>query len=537
MTITTSDRLDALLQQMVGPETSFRTDQRRAIDAVTVDGARVLVVQRTGWGKSLVYWIATRVLRDRGEGPTVIISPLLALMRNQIAAAARIGLRAVTVNSGNRDAWPGIRTALAADEVDVLLVSPERLADEGFIRDTLPSIAGSIGLFVVDEVHCISDWGHDFRPDYRRIGAILDALPARTPVLGTTATANRRVITDIEAQLGEATVTIDGPLRRDSLRLGAHVIDDPAERMAWLSQHIPRLRGAGIVYCLTVDDTERVAAFLRQRGIDARAYSARLTESDREALELGLLADDFKVLVATVALGMGFDKPNLGFVIHYQRPGSAITYYQQVGRAGRGTDDAYGILLTGREDDEIARYFIHSAFPPVADIRAVIGELAGGRSRTLGELTSATKLHRKRVETIVRSLHVDGVVARERDRYSLTGEPWQEGVDRIARVIAMREAELAQMQAYVVHDGCLMAFLAQALDDPNAGPCGRCAPETGGFRWSEVDPEERRLAAAFLGTGSTVRKGPTTPARPRAARPKAVAKPRTRRAAKRPKAA
>ena len=243
----------------------------------------------------------------------------------------------------------------------------------------------------------------------------------------------------------------------------------------------PSSAASGIVYCLTVDDTERVAAFLRQRGIDARAYSARLGEDEREALELGLLADDFKVLVATVALGMGFDKPNLGFVIHYQRPGSAITYYQQVGRAGRGVDDAYGILLSGREDDEIARYFIHSAFPPVADIQAVIGELGPGRPWTLGELTAATKLHRKRVETIVRSLHVDGVVARDKDRYSLTGEPWQQGVDRIARVIAMREAELAQMQAYVEHDGCLMAFLARALDDPNAAPCGRCAPETGGF--------------------------------------------------------
>ena len=533
---TADDALDALLHQMVGPETTFRTDQRRAIEAVTIDGSRVLVVQRTGWGKSLVYWIATRVLRDRGEGPTVIISPLLALMRNQIAAAARIGLRAVTVNSSNRDAWPDIRAALAADEVDVLLVSPERLADEGFMRDTLPSIARSIGLFVVDEVHCISDWGHDFRPDYRRIGAILDALPARTPVLGTTATANRRVITDIEAQLGAATVTIDGPLRRDSLRLGAHVIDDPAERMAWLSQYIPKIRGAGIVYCLTVDDTERVAAFLRQRGIDARAYSARLSESDREALELGLLADDFKVLVATVALGMGFDKPNLGFVIHYQRPGSAITYYQQVGRAGRGVDDAYGILLSGREDDEIQRYFIHSAFPPVADIRAVIDELAVGRPRTLGELTSVTNLHRKRVETIIRSLHVDGVVARDKDHYSLTGEPWQEGVDRIARVIAMRESELAQMQAYVEHDGCLMAFLAEALDDPNAAPCGRCAPETGGFKWTTVDHEERRLAAAFLGSGAAVRKA----AKPRVARakaaPRSAAKPR-RIAPKRPKAA
>jgi ATP-dependent DNA helicase RecQ len=533
VTVDATDRLGALLHQMVGPGTTFRTDQRRAIEAVTIDGARVLVVQRTGWGKSLVYWIATRILRDRGEGPTVIISPLLALMRNQIAAAARIGLRAVTVNSGNRDAWPEIRAALASDEVDVLLISPERLADEGFMRDTLPSIAGEIGLFVVDEVHCISDWGHDFRPDYRRIGAILDALPARTPVLGTTATANRRVITDIEAQLGAATVTIDGPLRRDSLRLGTHVIDDPAERMAWLSQYIPKIRGAGIVYCLTVDDTERVAAFLRQRGIDARAYSARLSESEREALEQGLLADDFKVLVATVALGMGFDKPNLGFVIHYQRPGSAITYYQQVGRAGRGVDDAYGILLSGREDDEIARYFIHSAFPPVADIRAVIDELGSGRPRTLRELTAVTKLHRKRVETIIRSLHVDGVVARDKDRYSLTGDPWQEGVDRIARVIAMREAELAQMQAYVDHDGCLMAFLATALDDPNAAPCGRCAPETGGFRWTEVDHEERKVAAAFLGSGAAKRKAAKAPAKPRTSRkPSAKRRAPTRRSRK-----
>ncbi len=490
--------LDAILRRMLGPGAVFRPDQREAIEAILDDGSRVLVVQRTGWGKSIVYWLATRVRRDEGHGPTLIISPLLALMRNQIEMARRIGLRAVTVNSGNVEEWAEVRASLVRGEVDVLLVSPERLGNELFLREFLPSIEGSIGLFVVDEVHCISDWGHDFRPDYRRIGAILRELPPELPVLGTTATANRRVLDDVAAQLGTATRVITGPLRRTSLRLGAFRMRDQSERLAWLAQHLPGIPGTGIVYCLTIADTVRVADWLRSRGIDAQAYHAALEPEARTRLEDDLLANRMRVLVATVALGMGFDKPDLAFVIHYQRPGSAIAYYQQVGRAGRALDDAWGVVLSGREDDEIGEYFIATAFPPVAHQQAVVDALSGITSLTVPELEQALNLSRGRITAILKVLEVDGAVARVGGRYLRTTAAWEPDAERIEAVTARRRAELAEMRAYVEHRGCLMRFLSEALDDPDAGDCGRCATEDPGYLSAVVEPALVRDAITWL---------------------------------------
>ena len=395
-------------------------------------------------------------------------------MRNQIAMAGRLGLRALTINSGNVDEWAAVEEALAADAVDVLLISPERLANDDFMTRVLPPIRGSIGLFVVDEAHCISDWGHDFRPDYRRIGRLLRALPPRVPVLATTATANDRVVADVADQLGEGVEVIRGPLARDSLRLDAIPLADQAERLAWLAEQIPQLPGSGIVYCLTVADTQRVAAWLASRGIDARAYNADLTTPEREALEDALVDDEIKALVATVALGMGFDKPDLGFVIHYQRPGSAIAYYQQVGRAGRAVDRAYGILLSGREDDEIADYFIRNAFPPTVNMQEILRALEAVDSATVAKLERTVNLSRGRIEQALKLLEIDGAVANERGRYSRTSMPWSQDEERIARVIATRRAELAEMRAYVTHDGCRMEYLIRLLDDPVAAPCGQC---------------------------------------------------------------
>ncbi len=483
---------------MLGPDTAFRPDQREAIEAVIADGARVLVVQRTGWGKSVVYWLATRVRRDQGHGPTLIISPLLALMRNQIEMASRIGLRAVTVNSGNVEEWEEVRLALTRDEVDVLLVSPERLGNERFLREFLPSIEGSLGLFVVDEVHCISDWGHDFRPDYRRIGAILRELPPGLPVLGTTATANRRVLQDVATQLGAGARVIAGPLRRPSLRLGAFRMRDQSERLAWLAQHLPEIPGTGIVYCLTIADTDRVADWLRARGIDAQAYHAALEPEARARLEDDLLANRVRVLVATVALGMGFDKPDLAFVIHFQRPGSVIAYYQQVGRAGRALDDAWGVVLSGREDDEIGEYFISTAFPPVAHQRAVVDALSGPHALTVPELEQALNLSRGRISAILKVLEVDGAVERVGGRFIRTTAAWEPDAERIESVTTRRREELAQMRAYVDHRGCLMRFLAMALDDPDETDCGRCATEDPGYLSRSVEPALVREATDWL---------------------------------------
>lgn len=348
----------SLLRQMLGPDAEFRPGQWEAVDKLVAQRGRVLVVQRTGWGKSLVYFLATRLLRDQGAGPTLLISPLLALMRNQIEMAECIGIHAATMNSSNREEWHAVENALAADACDLLLISPERLTNPRF-QSLLPKIAGRVGLFVVDEAHCISDWGHDFRPDYRRIIRIVRNLPEGVPVLGTTATANDRVIADVQSQLGVGLSVLRGPLARPSLRLQNIQLADQSERLAWLAEYLPRFPGTGIIYCLTIADTERVTKWLQQKGFRVKAYHAGNDANiDRVELEQALLNNEIKALVATVALGMGFDKPDLGFVIHFQRPGSVVAYYQQVGRAGRAVGRAYGILLNGREDDEIQDYFI-----------------------------------------------------------------------------------------------------------------------------------------------------------------------------------
>ncbi len=460
---------------MVGSAADFRPGQWEAIQAVAEGRARILVVQRTGWGKSLVYFIATKLLRDGRGGPTVLISPLLSLMRNQLQMAERIGIRAATINSANTDEWKAVEDRLEAGECDVLLVSPERLANERFLQRTMPAMRDGIGMFVVDEAHCISDWGHDFRPDYRRIVRIVRALPARVPVLGTTATANDRVVADIVTQIGPGMQVFRGPLARETLRLQTIRLADQSERLAWLAEHLPRLPGTGIVYCLTVADCLRVSEWLRLHQIDAPAYYGDLDNELRGALEQRLLRNEVKALVATVALGMGFDKPDLGFIVHYQRPGSVVSYYQQIGRAGRAVAEGHVILLNGREDDEIQDYFIATAFPGTEEMQQIIHAVEASEGLTVAEVLKEVNLSRPRVERALKVLEVDGALVRDRTRYRRTLNPWSADAERARRVTEQRRHELARMQEFVTHTGCLMEFLVRELDDPTAAPCGRCA--------------------------------------------------------------
>lgn len=483
---------------MLGPSAAFRSGQLEAIRALTQDRARLLLVQRTGWGKSVVYWIATRIRRDAGSGPAIIISPLLALMRNQIEMAARIGVRALTVNTSNTDEWPGVKAALQHDECDVLLISPERLANNEFLTEFIPLLRGQLALFVVDEAHCISDWGHDFRPDYRRIRRLVQALPRAIPILATTATANDRVVDDVVAQLGTDVAVLPGPLARDSLTLQVISLADQAERLAWLAQTIPTLHGSGIVYCLTVIDTVRVATWLQTHGIAARAYNADLSSDEREDLERALLENGLKVLVATVALGMGFDKPDLGFVIHYQRPGSVVAYYQQVGRAGRAVDHAFAVLLSGREDDEISEYFIRTAFPPTVHMHEIVSELEQTSGMTVGDLQRRINLPRGQIDRALKLLELDGAVGRDRGRYFRTPNPWAPDLARVERVTQARHAELREMQAYVETRGCLMEYVQRSLSDPTAAPCGHCANDGGPTLPADLAPALVREAIAFL---------------------------------------
>ena len=466
---------EAHLRALVGRDDArLREDQWTAIEALAVNHRRSLVVQRTGWGKSAVYFVATLLLREAGAGPTVIVSPLLALMRNQIAAAERAGIRAVTINSTNIESWEPIQESIRSGEVDVLLVSPERLNNPGFRDEVLPKLAATCGLLVVDEAHCISDWGHDFRPDYRRIRTLLDDLPDGIPVLATTATANARVTADVAEQLGTDVLVLRGSLDRESLRLGVVRLRTAEQRLAWLADHLAEQPGSGIIYCLTVAATQEIADYLRSRGHDVAAYSGQTDPTERQALEQDLITGKVKALVATSALGMGFDA-TLGFVVNMGAPASPVAYYQQVGRAGRGTDEATVVLLPAIEDRDIWAYFASLAFPREELVRRTIGVLADhGRALSTAALETYVELNRTRLETMLKVLDVDGAVRRVRGGWEATGRDWVYDEERYRRVSEAREREQAAMLGYLDTDRCRMWFLRDQLDDPEATECGRC---------------------------------------------------------------
>lgn len=471
---------EAHLRALVGRDDAvLREDQWSAIEALAVHRRRALVVQRTGWGKSAVYFVATLLLRASGAGPTVIVSPLLALMRNQIAAAERAGIRAVTINSTNIEDWQQSQDAINAGEVDVLLVSPERLNNPGFRDEVLPRLAATCGLLVVDEAHCISDWGHDFRPDYRRIRTLLGDLPDGIPVLATTATANARVTEDVAEQLGSGgslgdVLVLRGSLDRESLRLGVVRLKTAQQRLAWLADHLAEQPGSGIVYCLTVAATQEIADYLRSRGLDVAAYSGQTEQTERLALEADLASGRVKALIATSALGMGFDA-TLGFVVNMGAPQSPVAYYQQVGRAGRGTDEAVVVLLPALEDRDIWAYFASLAFPREELVRQTLDVLAAeGRSLSTAALEAHVDLNRNRLETMLKVLDVDGAVRRVKGGWESTGQPWSYDAERYQRVTEAREREQRAMLDYLDTPQCRMRYLREQLDDPDAVDCGRC---------------------------------------------------------------
>jgi ATP-dependent DNA helicase RecQ len=498
--------LQLLRTALDDPCADFRAGQWEAIETLVQRRARLLLVQRTGWGKSAVYFLSTRLLRDQGAGPTLLVSPLLALMRNQIEAAVRLGVRAETVNSTNADDWQAIEQRLRADAIDVLIVSPERFANETFLTHMLLPQAARVGLFVVDEAHCISDWGHDFRPDYRRIVRILERLPANVPVCATTATANDRVVADVVAQLGFNLEVSRGPLRRDSLHLQTVALPDDAAKLAWLAHYLPSLKKkggkSGIVYALTIRWTERIADWLRARGIHAEAYHSQLT--DREEREQRLLRNEIDALVATTALGMGYDKPDLGFVVHFHQPASVVHYYQQVGRAGRCLDDAYGVMLSGGDDRDINDYFIEQAFPPEEEVVSILGALEqSAQGLTMAQLEAAVNLPRIQIERVLRTLSVETPppLAKLESRWVATLQRYdaKRRHQLIEQRTQLRQTEQAQMDAYCHHGSCLMEFLARALDDPTASSCGRCAFCKGQPEALRQVPENLiRAAIAFL---------------------------------------
>ncbi|MGH3470540.1 MAG: RecQ family ATP-dependent DNA helicase [Nocardioidaceae bacterium] len=469
-----------VIRALAGSQETLRPDQERAVAALVQPRARVLVVQATGWGKSAVYWAATAIRRAEGAGPTLVVSPLLSLMRDQIAAAVKAGLQARTLNSSNVDEWAVIEAELLAGDVDVLLVSPERLANPGFGRRVLDTLAGRIGLLVIDEAHAVSDWGHDFRPDYRRISDVLRQLNPDTPVLATTATANDRVTTDVAHQLGDATLVLRGPLARSSLQLTVVAPMSPLERYAWVVDHLPALPGSGIVYTLTVADAERLAGVVSTvhgDDVPVAAYTGGLDPAERERLEDALRDNHLKVLVSTSALGMGFDKPDLGFIVHVGSPPSPVSYYQQVGRAGRGIDHALVTLLPSEADDGVWDYFATATIPDPRLVHRVLDTLPSGADHpaSVPALEAETGIRRGKVELILKQLAVHGAVERVDRGWLRTGRPWAFDAEHYDGIVATRRREAMLMRAYAAGERCLMQLLQESLDDPTAAPCGRCS--------------------------------------------------------------
>ncbi|MBC8091658.1 MAG: ATP-dependent DNA helicase RecQ, partial [Pseudonocardia sp.] len=496
MTTDLRTRAEDVLRTLAGPEARLREDQWTAIHALVALRKRALVVQRTGWGKSAVYFVATALLREAGAGATVIVSPLLALMRNQIDAAARAGIRAATVNSANTADWERTYDAVEAGEVDVLLVSPERLNNPDFRDRVLPRLTASAGMLVVDEAHCVSDWGHDFRPDYRRLRALIAELPDGIPVLATTATANDRVVVDVTEQLGLSAgepLVLRGSLDRESLRLSVVRLPTATQRLGWLAAHLDALPGAGIIYTLTIAAAEEVADFLRERGFPVASYTGKTAPEERLAAEGDLLANRVKALVATSALGMGFDKPDLGFVVHLGAPASPVAYYQQIGRAGRAVERAEVVLLPGHEDQDIWRYFASLAFPPEPVVRQTLAVL-GSDMLSTAAIETRVDLSRTRLEMLLKVLDSDGAAKRVKGGWVATGEDWVYDAERHQRIAAARKDEQQAMLGYLSTSGCRLVFLRNQLDDPDAAPCGRC-DNCAGSAWStDVDADSAAAA-------------------------------------------
>ena len=495
------DPLRALELLRIGSGRSDAEWREGQEDAVrhTVEGpGRLLVVQKTGWGKSFVYFIATKLLREGGSGPALLVSPLLALMRNQIEAAERMGVRAATINSDNQDEWDEIEPRIRRGGIDILLVSPERLVNERFRTRVLGRITEHISLLVIDEAHCISEWGHDFRPHYRLLERMVKALPPNLRVLGTTATANNRVMQDLASVMGPGLHVSRGDLTRSSLTLQTIRIPSQAERLAWLAERLPTLEGHGIIYALTVRDANQVAEWLQSQGIEVEAYTGD-TGEHREELERALLGNQVKALVATTALGMGYDKPDLAFVIHYQCPGSVVAYYQQVGRAGRALDSAYGILLCGDEDSDITDWFITSAFPTRLEaatvLRALEDEPAG---LSLYELMGRVNLSMGRIEKTLALLALESPssIAKQGTQWQLTASALGEGFwERAERLTILRREEQRQMRKYVdLPFGAHMGFLVEALDGEPAQTGAPALPPLS----EHTSPNVVQAAVAFL---------------------------------------
>ncbi len=490
------ERAMLALHSVYGDNARFREGQYEAIEA-TLTKKRTLVVQRTGWGKSLVYFICAKLIREDSGGVALVVSPLLSLMDNQMSAAVAMGLRCEMLNGSTKDRRVEILSKMEMGEVDLVLVTPETLFAEGVFERITGKI--KIGLFVVDEAHCISDWGHDFRMEYSRLSMVVRGLPSSVPVLATTATANDRVVCDLERQLGTGVYVSRGPLSRDSLYIQVLNMTDKVSRYAWILENVPKFTGSGIIYCLTRADCEHLSDFLRQNGIDAEAYYSRMGKEDenRETLER-FYNDEIKVLVATVKLGMGYDKGNIAFIIHYQSPANIVSYYQQIGRAGRNIPRANIFLMSGKEDEDIVNHFIDTAFPTKEESEGVIHLLKEEGDLSLYQLYARLNLRFDRVSKAIEFLLQGGYIEKSGRYYTLTSSPFIYNSEYYGAITEIRRSEWRQMRMLSKESGCYLRFIVSSLDDGEARNCGHCANCSGKEFGEEVSLSSLESASNYI---------------------------------------
>ena len=475
-------RATAILKNLYGENARFRPGQYEAIER-TIKEKRLLVVQKTGWGKSLVYFICTKLLREEGAGVTLVISPLLALMDNQLSAARKMGLNCAALNSTTANERELILMGMEANTYDLVLATPESLMNKKF-RQYLPDIR--IGLLVIDEAHCISDWGHDFRLEYNKIYRVIEQLQPNVPVLATTATANNHVIEDLQNQMGKPKVS-RGHLMRDNLSIQILPLSDKESRYAWILDNIGRLPGTGIIYCLSRKDCTWLSDFLCENGISAEPYFSGDGEQEKQSQETlkRFLNDEIKVIVSTIKLGMGFDKGNVSFVIHFQCPKNVIAYYQQIGRAGRNISFARTFLMLGGEDYRIHKGFIENAFPTESEMKRIRQYITACPGVcTVNKICAAIDISKKKILKVLDFLEDEGLIEKEW-RSSTSGKPYAVYKSTVAPFVyrgehyeaikQIRYRELEQMQTIANTSECLSRTVVSCLDDIEDHDCGICS--------------------------------------------------------------
>lgn len=475
----------------------FYDEQWRAISQL-LQGHRILMIERTGFGKSLCFQFPATLM----EGVTVVFSPLIALMRDQVQALAALGIEARLINSEqdielNRQT---IADALAG-RVKILYIAPERQESTEWIEATRQL---RLAMIVVDEAHTISVWGHDFRPAFRRIVNLVNLLPAGMPVLAATATATRRVQDDIERQIGRGITTIRGQLMRDNFRLHVIEVGSDDEKMAWLAANVAALPGTGLIYTGIRADTDLYARWLRYRGVEAVSYNAGLDAETRKDIERGLKANRWKCIVSTNALGMGIDKPDIRFIIHTQMPASPIHYYQEIGRAGRdGLPTDIILFFNGTRDEDgwshdcqLPRAFIDTAKPRTECYRQVIDAL---KDDVLGErdIVKRCNLKSTQFRVIKADLIEQGIirevkVARSKKYEYQFGAPELDtsGFEQLRRA---KMADLRAMRDYVSTREPRMAYLCRYLGDATPPVAAGC-DNTTEPRWTATLDAEMQAA-------------------------------------------